>query len=395
MLVLPVAALPLRETLFSTAGGKLVDKLELTATLKSVQSRQLKDISGMAYVDNGTFIAVHDMKYGEELAWSRVSLLQLPYQLSSGLQAANFKMNMIGWPARFINGETVQAPNDLESVAGIPGSFPGQPRKLALLCESTNSRKDTPVADLIYLAEVALAPPGGRVSIKDHTSWSSFTYSYNVEATAVAAVDGGYLFLWGERNETTIRWADLALEPKLTIGPVRGQASFNLTINMDWVNRPVVGLDVDEITGEIYLVSAYDLGSEQSNANEDADNGPYRSVTSTIGTVHANGTVNLFSSPQKVSYQDGFKVETVARAHTAPDESTFKTKFPATFIGTDDENYGGTLRKVQLLERDTYPDLFSTGVLLGIQAGIEIAAKAIAGCGSITGNGTGEEAERV
>jgi len=45
-----------------------------------------------------------------------------------------------------------------------------------------------------------------------------------------------------------------------------------------------------------------------------------------------------------MTFQDGFKVEAVARADEVPDK--FVTKAPMTFIATDDENYGGTLRPV-------------------------------------------------
>ena len=227
-----------------------------------------------------------------------------------------------------------KGPNDLESVAGIPGK-----PHLVLLCESTNSRndkcnstnsldKDFP-ADRIYLAEVILgedinddgAPDGvTAVSISDHTSFSSFTYSHNVEGTAVArygSSEDKYLFLWAERNETTIRWADLELEPNLVIHKEKGSKSFELSTFASWSNRPVVGLDVDSETGDIYLVTSYDAGSEASSATVNADNGPYRSATSIIGNVNTtDGNVVIYNEPHagKVSHHEGFKVETVARA---------------------------------------------------------------------------------
>merc|ERR1712087_951069 len=227
----------------------------------------LKDVSGMSYVGEGTFVTVHDMKWDEESTWPRVSLLQLPTNLSAGLHEAPITNKMINWPPRWIDGNITSGPNDLESVAGIPGK-----KNLALLCESTNSRKDTPLMDRIYLVDVTLKsdtsqpekPLSGGIKILDFTNFSSFTYSNNVEATAVAKYEGGYLFMWGERNSTIIRWAELTLpsvqHPKLIIGEEKGQGNFGEARkkHFAWSNRPVVGLDVDEVTGEIYLVSSYD-----------------------------------------------------------------------------------------------------------------------------------------
>ena len=427
MLVLPAAALPSREALFaSVAPGGTTGYAD-----RPVQNPRLKDVSGMSYVGGGSFITVHDMKGYEDtsISWPRVSLVQLAFDLAIGIQVATaipattrsrpppssspisapslspsaptqvaeIAYNESDWPTdrkctskKHPDKAPYKGPNDLESVAGIPGK-----PHLVLLCESTNSRndkcnstnsldKDFP-ADRIYLAEVILgedsnddgAPDGvTAVSISDHTSFSSFTYSHNVEGTAVArygSSEDKYLFLWAERNETTIRWADLELEPNLVIHKEKGSKSFELSTFASWSNRPVVGLDVDSETGDIYLVTSYDAGSEASSATVNADNGPYRSATSIIGNVNTtDGNVVIYNEPHagKVSHHEGFKVETVARAQNISTKP-FMTKcvpilyfacplsqlltthipprprYPATFIGTDDENYGGTIRKIQ------------------------------------------------
>ena len=427
MLVLPAAALPSREALFaSVAPGGTTGYAD-----RPVQNPRLKDVSGMSYVGGGSFITVHDMKGYENtsISWPRVSLVQLAFDLAIGIQVATaipattrsrpppssspisapslspsaptqvaeIAYHEKDWPTdrkctskKHPDKAPYKGPNDLESVAGIPGK-----PHLVLLCESTNSRndkcnstnsldKDFP-ADRIYLAEVILgedinddgAPDGvTAVSISDHTSFSSFTYSHNVEGTAVArygSSEDKYLFLWAERNETTIRWADLELEPNLVIHKEKGSKSFELSTFASWSNRPVVGLDVDSETGDIYLVTSYDAGSEASSATVNADNGPYRSATSIIGNVNTtDGNVVIYNEPRagKVSHHEGFKVETVARAQNISTKP-FMTKcvpilyfacplsqlltthipprprYPATFIGTDDENYGGTIRKIQ------------------------------------------------
>jgi len=371
MLVLPAAALPSREALFaSVAPGGTTGYAD-----RPVQNPRLKDVSGMSYVGGGSFITVHDMKGYENtsISWPRVSVVQLAFNLAIGIQVAEIAYHEKDWPTdrkctskKHPDKAPYKGPNDLESVAGIPGK-----PHLVLLCESTNSRndkcnstnsldKDFP-ADRIYLAEVILgedinddgAPDGvTAVSISDHTSFSSFTYSHNVEGTAVArygSSEDKYLFLWAERNETTIRWADLELEPNLVIHKEKGSKSFELSTFASWSNRPVVGLDVDSETGDIYLVTSYDAGSEASSATVNADNGPYRSATSIIGNVNTtDGNVVIYNEPHagKVSHHEGFKVETVARAQNISTKP-FMTKYPATFIGTDDENYGGTIRKIQ------------------------------------------------
>lgn len=371
MLVLPAAALPSREALFaSVAPGGITGYAE-----RPVQNPRLKDVSGMSYVGGGSFITVHDMKGYESTSiwWPRVSVVQLAFNLAIGIQVAEIAYHESDWPTdrnctskKHPDKAPYKGPNDLESVAGIPGK-----PHLVLLCESTNSRndkcsstnsldKDFP-ADRIYLAEVILgedsnddgAPDGvTAVSISDHTSFSSFTYSHNVEGTAVArygSSEDKYLFLWAERNETTIRWADLELEPNLVIHKEKESKSFELSTFASWSNRPVVGLDVDSETGDIYLVTSYDAGSEASSATVNADNGPYRSATSIIGNVNTtDGNVVIYNEPHagKVSHHEGFKVETVARAQNISTKP-FMTKSPATFIGSDDENYGGTIRKIQ------------------------------------------------
>ena len=322
---------------------------------ESVQT--LKDISGMDYLGNGTFIVVHDAKADEDPSWPRVSLVQIPYDLDPGLTWMQLTNDNIDWPTdREIQvkgkGSLFAGPNDLESVAGIPGTM------YALLCESTNSKEDTPVADRIYLAEAQALPGLGFVGVKimAYTNWSSFADTTNVEATAVASLSNDrYLFLWGERDETTIRWTDLTLEPKLHIGQGgdAGKGEFALEESVEY-NRPIVGLDVDEVTGEIYLVSSHDLEGDPTHrlpAGVEADNGPYRSMTSTIGNVDLDtGAVTIYAAPKKKSYQDGFKGESVARAEHISSylDHDFKTAEPATFISTDDENYGGTLRKIDL-----------------------------------------------
>jgi len=205
----------------------------------------LKDISGLAYMGDGTFIGVHDAKLREPLP--RVSMFRLPTSLG-GIKYMSMKPN---WPED-------RSSNDLESAARIPGT------RQVLLCESGD---DASELDRIYLAEV-----GRRsIHIKEHIRWSSFAKAYNVEASAVALTDSGHLFLWAERNSTTIHWRDLQLSP-LAIG-ARGVSSGSGTFELSrdqrhLCDRPVVGLDVDS-DGAIYAACSHDIEGE-------GDFGPYR-----------------------------------------------------------------------------------------------------------------------
>lgn len=347
-----------RATLFAS------DPHPKTTPFENVQ--YLKDISGMAYVEDGTFVAVHDMKADEEASWPRVSLIRIPKELKTGLQWAPLFNAQINWPKdrKLMEGDAViqdyateAGPNDLESAALIPGTSP----PLFLLCESGNSGKNdaydasgekTGIADRIYLAGVhydkdTAEEAGGSVQIKEYTTFSTFADISNVEATAVAATKAGHLFLYAERNTATIRWFKMTLNPLVIHKEGGGSASFTLPKSMELLaKRPVVGLDVDEKTGVIYAVASHDPEGEIDEDKFSEDNGPYSSATYTIGTVHPDGTVAILPGPDSITHQDGFKVETVARAQSIP--KSFKTEKPATYIGTDDENYGGTLRKLTL-----------------------------------------------
>ena len=66
-------------------------------------------------------------------------------------------------------------------------------------------------------------------------------------------------------------------------------------------------------------------------------------MTSTIGNVDLDtGAVTIYPLPKAATHQDGLKVDTISRVPViSPFQGhTFNTTVPATFIGTDDENYG-------------------------------------------------------
>ena len=181
---------------------------------------------------------------------------------------------------------------------------------------------------------------GNTLSIEGETSWDQFTKPYNVEAAAVARTDKGLLFLWAERasgrQTTSLNWSTLTLDP-LAISPSLGSAAFSLP--EDWTDakgqplysRPIVGLDVDG-SGRILAVAAFD--PEDSVPNP--DNGPFRSAVMHIGSVGRDGSVTIKAAPEVIARLGGLKVESVAARETG--------KGTEVYIGSDDENYGGTLR---------------------------------------------------
>jgi hypothetical protein len=271
--------------------------------------QRLPDISGLAWVGGDTFLGVHDAKNPEELRRVRVSLLMLPQSLEGILWKPLW--------VRFPGGPS----SDLESAAGIPGTDD------VLLVESGDNAG---AFQRIFLAEVV----GNRVRVTDFVVWGSFTDVFNVEATAVAETDTGYLFVWAERASgdpsTEIQWAELTLDP-FEIGPELGAATFELPDDLqNLYTRPVVGMDVDE-TGRMYIVAAFD----PEGTVEDPDGGPFRGAAFEIGQV-TRETVTLNEHPTLLVTVDAFKLESIA-ARGLGDGTEL-------FVGTDDENYGGTLR---------------------------------------------------
>ncbi len=281
---------------------------------------KLLDLSGLAWIGGDNFLVVHDAKNPDERGRTRVSLLVLPSSLDGILWRELHP--------RFPGGLS----SDLESAARIPGY------NEVLLVESGDNAGPF---RRIFLAEL----DRNRVNILDVVEWDSFTEVFNVEATAVAETDNGLIFIWSERNSGEqfhdINWVDLTLDPFM-IGGNSGSVRF--TLPADLVNeignplysRPIVGMDVDS-AGQVYTVAAFD----PEDSVPDPDNGPFRSVVFKIAQV-VNGMVVLDGMPTIQGTVDGLKVESVV---VREDDDHVDI-----FIGTDDENYGGTLRLLPPLD---------------------------------------------
>jgi hypothetical protein len=218
--------------------------------------------------------------------------------------------------------------SDLESAAAVPGTSAAVPgTSSVLLVESGDGESDGRHVKRIFHARLQ----GSSLALVEVARWP--VPVTNVEGSAVARVNGGLIFLFGERAEggatTLIRWAQLSLE-RMAFGRFR-QVRYRSRAPRGPKARPVSTLEVDS-HGRIYTAGAFDSGD---------DNGPFRSVVWEIGRVAGDpgrgSRVKLLRRPRRVATLDGLKVESVAtrRRQGRPTE---------VFAGTDDENYGGVLR---------------------------------------------------
>ena len=278
---------------------------------------QLADLSGLAWLSGDNFIGVHDAKTDEaEMMIPRISDLQLPKDLT-GITATSRRLTF--------NGVT---PNDLESIAKIPGSTE------YLLVESGDSMQD-PSVQRIFKA----IPQRGQLQIISQTQWP--VKITNVEGTAVAKLGDTYVFVFAERSDnkpdTQLSW--ITFDPEtMNFAKQVNRIQFK-SPDPERFNRVIVGLDIDS-EGTIYSVSAFDA---ESAGLPNPDNGPYAAGVYEIGTISLKDntpSVELYSKPVEHALVDGFKIESIAvRKRKGSDKAEI-------FIGTDDENYGGTLRQL-------------------------------------------------
>lgn len=275
------------------------------------QASVLPDLSGMTWIEGDCFLAVHDAKVSES-GNPRVSLVYLPFD-SKGII---WKPQTVEFPG--------EESNDLESVARIPGTND------ILLVESGDSSNDFKY-QRIFRARVE----NDTVRIINETSWPVSVY--NVEASAVAAIGEWHVFLYAERAQnqphTELRWA--IFDPETLIFGQFQSVKFKNPDPLAF-NRPIVAMDLDS-SGLIHIASAFDA---EAAGLLDPDNGPFSSAVYCIGKlILENGRprVTLYKKPKLEGILRGFKVESVAIRES--EEYGFQI-----FVGTDDENYGATMR---------------------------------------------------
>jgi hypothetical protein len=269
-------------------------------------NRNLPDLSGLAWLKEDNFLAVHDSK-SLDPQQPRVSLITLP-QSSKGLE----------WRPLNINWQSVDGvAMDLESITPIPDT------NLFILAESSNYQKHRGRLFLMQFENSTLKP----IAI---TNWPENII--NIEAIATTKINNQFYFFYAERGadqpSTNICWTTLSLEP-FAMGKCH-PTQFR-TLDPTPHIRQISDLAIDA-SGNIYIASAFDPNQ---------DNGPFKSSVWKIGKVELDQTnlpqINLIPENRAIAEIDGFKVESLALRPSV-------NKEPEIFIGTDDENYGGTIR---------------------------------------------------
>lgn len=269
-------------------------------------SRNLPDLSGLAWLKEDSFLAVHDSK-SVDVHQPRVSLITLP-QSSKGLE----------WRPLNINWQSVDGlAMDLESITPIPDT------NFFVLAESSNYQKHRGRLFLMKFENSTLKP----IAI---TNWPQNII--NIEAIATTKLNNQFYFFYAERGadqpSTNICWTTLSLEP-FAMGKCH-PTQFR-TLDPTPHIRQISDLAIDA-SGNIYIASAFDPNQ---------DNGPFKSSVWKIGKVELDQTnlpqINLVPENHAIAEIDGFKVESLALRPS-------QNKEPEIFIGTDDENYGGAIR---------------------------------------------------
>jgi hypothetical protein len=270
---------------------------------------KLPDLSGLVWLDGDRFLAVHDAKNPGEVDRRRVSLVSLP----TSLDGVTWRPLTVRWP------QPLGPSSDLESAARIPDTDD------VLVVESGDDGSE-------FHRIIRTRVSGPRLEVLEFADWPAEIE--NVEGTAVARVGAQLVFVYAERAQgdqnTAIRWASLEIDP-LEFGSFQ-EAVFASPDPTGPDARPVTALEVDG-AGRLYASAATDA---------DDDNGPFRSVVYEIGQfelVDGEARLSLYEAPRRIATLDGLKVEAVA---VRPDSGGGVQ----VFVGFDDENYGGTVRRL-------------------------------------------------
>ncbi len=264
----------------------------------------MPDVSGLAWVAKTTFLVVHDAKTPDEDDRPRVSLVTLV----PGAAPAWTPLD-VDWP------RTGPPSHDLESVARIPDT------STFLLAESGNSGSPH---RRIFVTDLE-AP---RLTIREVAAWP--VQVHDVEGAAVARRGEELILVFAERAHgarlTELVWGRLSLDP-LTLRDLRRLPFENPLMGRD--TRAVSAIEVDP-EGRLYVAAAYDPGDE----------GPFRSAVWQVGRfadrAEGGADIELLAEPVRLATLDGLKAEGLA--------VTGRDGRGNLVVGTDDEDFGGTLR---------------------------------------------------
>jgi hypothetical protein len=300
-------------SLFFISPLLLEDSSRATAMQEKRVASTLPDLSGLAWIEGDRFLAVHDSKNPDEKERPRVSFVWLP-ESPDGIRWQSLEVD---WRS------PLGVSNDLESIARIPST------EQFLLIESGEKSFAGQQCKRIFLAELE----NTRLKILSVTNLPAVK---NIEGATVARLGKRLVFIFAERADhrpsTEIQWAELQLAP-FGLGSL-GRARFTPVgfTGKNW--RPVSAIESDR-QGRLFVATAYDTND---------DNGPFRSVVWHIGQVKLDtgrrSTVVLKAAPERLAILDGLKVESLALREAAGRLELF--------AGTDDENYGATIRPIPL-----------------------------------------------
>jgi hypothetical protein len=271
----------------------------------------LPDLSGIEWISDNYFLAVHDAKYPIEKDRPRVSIL---HARSDG-EVLTWKPIAVTWLPK------MDPPSDLESIARIPGT------RSFLLCESGNSGgKHTRIFHSVLDDE-------NNLVIKEVVNWP--VKIYNVEASAIIRIKDQNYFVYAERAHgktyTELKWAKMDLNPLRfgTFSSVKYSAGIH-----GRGYRPIVALSATP-DGNLYAVAAYDPNREE---------GPFRSYITNIGQLRLTdkGTVVFITARHfaDILEQEGNKIEGLTMVE-------IKKGNQQLFAGTDDEGLGASFRRVR------------------------------------------------
>jgi len=279
----------------------------------------LNGYSGMAQVDESSYIVVHDYKSHQK--GPRFGLVKFE-------KDKNYIYRTL--PISNLNKNTAP-PGDLESISSIPKS-----NQEFLAAESgywnkTNGRIfhiqiENNRVKIIKILNLPFTADNNKQEEGD-----------NFEGLACASLDDTrVLLILGERGGSPryprgiLRWGTYNLfdqkltwdnkeNTTLTIRSPRDRAHFK---------RDTSDLFIDD-EKNLWAVATGDAGN----------NGPFRSVIYKIGTIDISQRVpvKINQRPKEEWIIDGFKIETIARPPKFIPGSSI-------MIGTEDENYGGVIR---------------------------------------------------
>lgn len=283
------------------------------------------DLSGLAWIRDDSFLAVHDAKGPGQ---PRVSVVMEPGSPAGPL-------------VRTLRVKGLKdEPFDLESIARIPPK-PGAPPEATpsfLLAESGSNERYR----RIFMASYE---EGDEITLKYLADLPSFPWRADVEGIALRWGGNRLWLVFADRAEgdrsTMLRWASLSLEgPQQE--PLEGAMPFSVSEPDGPRARQISALEFDS-SGYLYAASTQDPG---------VDVGPFRSHVWRVGWARSKGEsfeIQLErqggkTSALQIATVDGFKVESLAIRELKPGIREL-------FIGTDDEAYGGIMRTLGVLPK--------------------------------------------